>query len=102
MKQSIINSICKSNTLKTIIANIAKDSTDDDLQDLEQDIYLELLTKDEETIENLFYSGQLNYYLTRMVINNINSKTSRYYYRYKKNKAKNIPLDEWKETADSD
>lgn len=102
MKQSVICNIYKNNTLRTIISNIAKDTTDDDLQDLEQDIYLELLTKDEETIDDLFLKGQLNYYITRMVINNINSKTSRYYYRYKKNKMKNVPLDEWKETADSD
>lgn len=100
MKQSIINNIAKDRMVETIVANVAKDTTDEDLTDLCQDIYLALMEKDEETIEDLYTKKQLNYYVTRMVINNIDSSTSRYFYNYKKNKLKQISMDDYKETAD--
>lgn len=100
MKQSIINKIAQDRMVETIVANVAKDTTDEDLTDLCQDIYLALMEKDEETIEDLYTKKQLNYYITRMVINNIDSSTSRYFYNYKKNKLKQISMDDYKETAD--
>lgn len=100
MKQSIINNIAKDRMVETIVANVAKDTTDEDLTDLCQDIYLALMEKDEETIEELYANKQLNYYVTRMVINNIDSSTSRFFYNYKKNKLKQISMDDYKETAD--
>lgn len=100
MKQSIINNIAKDRMVETIVANVAKDTTDEDLTDLCQDIYLALMEKDEETIEDLYTKKQLNYYVTRMVINNIDSSTSRYFYNYKKNKLKQISMDDYKETAE--
>ena len=101
MKQDIIAEIAETNLLRTIINNVAKNSKDEDLKDLEQDLYLELLEKDEELIEYLYENDQLNFFLTKMVTNNINSKTSRFYYNYKKHKANQISIDEYKETADS-
>lgn len=100
MKQSIINKIAQDRMVETIVANVAKDTTDEDLTDLCQDIYLALMEKDEETIEDLYTKKQLNYYVTRMVINNIDSSTSRYFYNYKKNKLKQISMDDYKEKAD--
>lgn len=100
MKQSIINNIAKDRMVEKIVTNVAKDTTDEDLTDLCQDIYLALMEKDEETIEDLYTKKQLNYYITRMVINNIDSSTSRYFYNYKKNKLKQISMDDYKETAD--
>lgn len=93
----IIGYIAEHNVLRGIIKNIAKNSNDEDLIDLEQDIYMTLLLKSPETIEELYDKQQLKYYLTRLVINNINSKTSRWYYLYKKNKAKQISMDEYQE-----
>lgn len=100
MKQSIINNIAKDRMVEKIVTNVAKDTTDEDLTDLCQDIYLALMEKDEETIEDLYTKKQLNYYITRMVINNIDSSTSRYFYNYKKNKLKQISMDDYKETAE--
>lgn len=100
MKQNIINKIAQDRMVETIVANVAKDTTDEDLTDLCQDIYLALMEKDEETIEDLYTKKQLNYYVTRMVINNIDSSTSRYFYNYKKNKLKQISMDDYKETAE--
>lgn len=80
--------------VENIIANIAKNTTDEDLKDLANDIYLELLEKNEELLVGIYERGQMNYYITRIVINSINSKTSRFYYIYKKNKAVQSSIDD--------
>lgn len=55
-----------------------------DLQDLTQDIYLILFEMDNEKLHKLFQTKQLRFYVTRLLMNNIFSKTSKYFYRYKK------------------
>ena len=52
------------------------------LKDLAQDIYVSLLEQ-QQRIESMSTDEQL-LYIQRMVFNNLKSKTSRYYYRYKK------------------
>ena len=52
------------------------------LKDLAQDIYVSLLEQ-QDRIEAMPTEEQL-LYIQRMVFNNLKSKTSRYYYRYKK------------------
>lgn len=54
-----------------------------DLKDLSQDLYLSLLDKDEKLLEDLYNSGELIYYIKRMIKNNIFSKTSPFYRKYK-------------------
>lgn len=83
MKYKIVEKIAQEKTIETIIKNVAK-TDDDTLQDLAQMLYLDLLEKNDETIISLYKEKKLQYFLTRMVINSINSKTSRYYYLYKK------------------
>lgn len=83
---NVIEYIAKTNMLKTIIATVGKNEQKHNLQDLEQDIYVYLLeNKTNEELEEMYNKKELNFYLTRIVMNNINSKTSRYYYIYKKN-----------------
>lgn len=53
-------------------------------KDLTQDILLELLDLDSKKIISLYEKNQLRYYLMRVVRNNIQSKTSRFYYRYRR------------------
>ena len=50
--------------------------------DLCQDILLELL--DQTKIVDLYKKGQLKFYIMRVVRNNIQSATSRFYYRYRR------------------
>ena len=50
--------------------------------DLTQDILLELL--DQTKIVDLYKKGQLRYYVMRIVRNNLQSATSRFYYRYRR------------------
>lgn len=88
-----VENIYRSKMIRSIIKNIAKDPSEEDLRDLEQDICLTLLEKPEEILQGIWERKQMGYYLSRIVMNNINSKTSRFYYMYKKNKEKEIPLD---------
>ena len=92
--KKVVELIVKEKILDQIINNIAKNAKDEDLNDLKQDIYLELLEKNEEWLFGIYERGQMNYYLTRIVLNNINSKTSRYYYLYKKNKSVTTPIED--------
>lgn len=98
----IIEILAKQHIVEDIVKNVAKDSRDEDLPDLCQDIYMTLMEKDEDWLIGIYERGQINYFITRLVMNNINSVTSRFYYLYKKNKLKQTSIDEYKnkETAD--
>lgn len=53
-------------------------------KDLEQDIYIDLLEKPEKKLEVLVSASLLRPYLQRIVKNNIHSKSSRFYYQYRR------------------
>ena len=59
------------------------------LKDLAQDIYVSLLEQ-QQRIESMSTDEQL-LYIQRMVFNNLKSKTSRYYYNYKRHEEKKRP-----------
>lgn len=84
MKKEIIGRLAKDKVVENIISNITKDKDDDTLKDLAQMVYVWLLEDDEEKIESIYNKNQMNFYITRMIINNIHSKNSRYYYLFKK------------------
>lgn len=56
--------------------------------DLVQDILLELL--DQTKIVDLYKKNQLKFYIMRVVRNNIQSATSRFYYRYRRFSLRNL------------
>ena len=68
--------------IEEIVNNIAQ--TDPDKDDLIQDIALIILEKPSDFILELYNKKQLKYYITRVIRNNLFSKTSPYYYKYKK------------------
>lgn len=92
-KYSIINEISKDKLVEEIVYNIG-DRGDEDLKDLIQDIYINLLEKEDSLIENLYSTNQLKFYIIRMVVNNIHSKNSPYYTKYKKDKINKIKIEE--------
>lgn len=83
-KYEIIEEIARNKTIEEIVRNIAQNPKDDTLNDLSQMLYEDLLNKPDDKIVELYNNNQLQYFLTRMVLNSINSKTSRYYYAFKK------------------
>lgn len=82
-KGEIINIIAKDRWVESIITNIAGDA-DDLLNDLAQDIYVDLMLKDEEKVVKLYEAKQLKFFITRMVLNNIHSKNSPFWMQYKR------------------
>lgn len=67
---------------------------EDDLQDLEQDIYLILLEKPVDFVLGLYMRNELNYYLANIIYTQLRSSSSPYYTKYKKLKYTSDPLDE--------
>ena len=54
------------------------------LKDLCQDIYIDLLKKDESMINHLCEAEEIELYIRKMIKNNINSTTSPFYKNYEK------------------
>ena len=80
----IIEKIAKEKKVEELIRNISKqpDITQRHLDDLSQDIYIQLLEKPPTLIETLYEKNELTYYIARMLVNNIHSTLSPYYYKY--------------------
>ena len=92
-KQEIIQEISKQKIVEEIVYNIGSKG-DEDLKDLIQDIYINLLEKEDSLIETLYNTNQLKYFIIRMVVNNIHSKNSPYYTKYKKDKINKVKIEE--------
>lgn len=88
----LITELAEKHIVEKLINKIA-DSSDvrlGFLKDLAQDIYLCLLEQ-QDRIEAMTTDEQL-LYIQRMVFNNLKSKTSRYYYNYKRYEEKKAEL----------
>ena len=92
-KYKIIDEISKDKLVEEIVYNIG-DRGDEDLKDLIQDIYINLLEKEDDLIKTLYNTNQLKFYIIRMVVNNIHSKNSPYYTKYKKDKIYKVKIEE--------
>ena len=78
----IAETIVNQGLLKSIIRQVTNNSSDIDLLDLEQDLLYSLLL--DTKLPGIFERGELNFYLSRMVMNNIASATSPFYRIYKR------------------
>ena len=92
-KYKIIDEISKNKIVEEIAYNIGS-KDDEDLKDLVQDIYINLLEKEDGLIETLYNTNQLKFYIVKMVVNNIHSKNSPYYTKYKKDKINKVKIEE--------
>ena len=93
-KQEIIQELADNNTLYEIVNNITKAPLTEDELDFIQDLYINLLEKDDKVIEELYENKQLKFFITRIILNNLRSVTSPYYYKYKKWATKKQNIDE--------
>lgn len=79
---------------KTIKSNGIDNEIDEDtIKDLSQDIWLSILTKPKDKLEKMETEGKLKSFILRMVILNLRSTTSRYYYNYVKPNMGRISID---------
>ena len=83
-KNEIVELIAKDRVIENIILNIVGE-TNANHQDLAQDLYISLLEKEESKIVEMYNNNELRWFITRMVVNNIKSVNSRFYYNYLKN-----------------
>ena len=83
-KQEIIQELATNNTIHEIVNNITKAPLEEDELDFIQDLYINLLEKEDKVIEDLYNNKQLKFYITRIVLNNIRSVTSPFYYKYRR------------------
>ena len=95
-KNEVIEIIAKERMVETAVTNIAKTNSDI-LNDLSQEIYLDLLQKDEQKIVNLYETNQIRFFVVRMVTNNLFSKNSPFYQTFKKNTNLTVNIDDLKD-----
>lgn len=93
-KNQIIEKLYKENFIQNIIKKYTTKLTNEDEQDVSQEIYLILLEMPEEEIVRLFNNNQLNFYVVRIIKNQLLSTTSMVYKLYLKNKINHVSLNE--------
>lgn len=79
----IVNTLATNREVEKMIQNITDGVSYDPtaLDDLAQDIYISLMGKGDKLIE-VWEQGHINFYLSRIVCNNIMSNSSPYYRNY--------------------
>lgn len=83
MKYKIIEQLAKERKVERFIENTCK-TTRFDLDDLASDIYLSLLTKDDDLIIGLYERNELDFWIAKMISLNYYSVNSPYYTKYRK------------------
>lgn len=79
-KQDIVNQLARTKTIERLCK--AYHSNSPYIKDLCQDLYIDLLNKDDATIHKLYTTDTFEYYIKKMLSNNINSSTSPFYKKY--------------------
>lgn len=93
-KNQIIEKLYKENFIQNIIKRYTTKLNLEDEEDVSQEIYLILLEMPEEEIVRLFNVNQLNFYVVRIIKNQLLSTTSMVYKLYLKNKINYVSLNE--------
>ena len=81
-KEGVVEYIARSKLIQECILIVTGGVWRSEYDDLVQDVLIELL--DQEKIVGLYQRGQLRYYVMRIVRNNLQSCTSRFFYRYRR------------------
>ena len=82
-KMEIIEKLADERQIEKWIENIKKTSLKKHAYaDLAQDIYVLLMEMPDEKIETMYEKGELPFFINRVLLNQLNSTTSTYYYKY--------------------
>lgn len=81
-KEGVVEYIARSKLIQECIKVVTGGVWRSEYDDLAQDILMELLNQ--EKIVGLYQRGQLKFYIMRVVRNNLQSATSRFYYKYRR------------------
>lgn len=92
----VVGEIARQRIVENIVNRVTSsgDTAQDpvSLADLVQDIYLSLL--EDEKIVDIYQEGHANFYIARIVTNNICSSSSRYYRNYLLPKKRNVSIND--------
>ena len=80
--RGVVEYIARSKLIQECILVVTGGVWRSEYDDLTQDVLIELLNQ--EKIVGLYQRGQLKYFIMRIIRNNIQSNTSRFFYRYRR------------------
>ena len=80
--RGVVEEIARSKLIQECILIVTGGVWRSEYDDLVQDILIEMLNQTK--IVDLYKRGQLKYFIMRIVRNNIQSNTSRFFYRYRR------------------
>lgn len=80
--REVVERVAKEGWVEECIRTVSGGVWRSEYSDLVQDILIELLSQ--EKIVDLYKKNQLKFYIMRITRNNIQSNTSRFYYRYRR------------------
>ena len=83
-KNKIITKIYNEGLVQTLVSKYADNLLPQDLEDIIQDIFVYICEFSEEKIERLFDDNILNFYVVKIIKNQMKSKTSAVYTNYRK------------------
>ena len=83
-KNKIITKLYNEGLVQTLVSRYADDLLPQDLEDVTQDIFVYICEFSEEKIESLFDNNVLNFYVVKIIKNQMKSKTSAVYKNYRK------------------
>ena len=81
-KEKVVEEIARSKLIQECILIVTGGVWRSEYDDLVQDLLVEFL--DQPKIVDLYEKDQLRYYVVRVVRNNLQSCTSRFFYRYRR------------------
>ena len=93
-KKEIIEKWAKEKKVETLIKKHTDFSNNPYIEDLINDIYIDLLLKDDELIQKLENENEIDYYLIKVIRNNLYSKNSPFYYKYNKFRINSTDIEE--------
>ena len=92
--KEIIATIAKEHRVEDMVHAIAHtDTLAGELSDLCQETYCILLDYPPDKVAAIWDAGEMQYFLSKLITNQLHSKTSRFYYKYKRFQALSTGID---------
>lgn len=75
----MVEALAREQAIETIVANMTRRPLDAALKDLSQIVYLHLLTMDEDKLRDLYDTGDIRFYLIRVIHLQLHGNRTPYY-----------------------
>lgn len=82
--REIIDELAKNKVVEKFVRKYTDFSNNPYLEDLTQDIYVSLMEKENNFISDLYKKKELDYFIIKMIKNNLYSTTSPFFVKYQK------------------